>query len=348
MKVTNTGFTIAEYCEQMKAGNIVVNRDYQRTETVWPPAARSYLIDTILHGYPIPKISLYQKTDLLSRKTKKEIVDGQQRSKAILDFYHDKLRISGGSEYSGKGYSDLEEADKKNFVEYELDVDLFTAATDDDIRQVFRRINSYTVPLNPEEHRHATHQGAFKWFVVQITEAYAPTLKGLGVLTERNLSRMQDAKLFTEVAFALEHGIQSYSSRKLDGYYRQYEEAYSQGRLVREQLDMAFERVLDWEDIHKGPLMKYFNFYSLLLAVIHSLRPVPALRPCYDWRGEERARDEVALANLGVLASALDEDVSPRRLRDFVEACSKATNTKNNREVRLLWLCKSLEPQLIT
>jgi len=56
MQVTNTGFTIAEYCDQMKAGSIVVNRDYQRTDTVWPPAARSYLIETILLGYPIPKI----------------------------------------------------------------------------------------------------------------------------------------------------------------------------------------------------------------------------------------------------------------------------------------------------
>ena len=79
MKLTTTTFTVAEYCDQMIAGSIIINSDYQRSPKVWPPAAKSYLIDSVLLGYPIPKLSLYQKTDLRSRKTIKEIVDGQQR-----------------------------------------------------------------------------------------------------------------------------------------------------------------------------------------------------------------------------------------------------------------------------
>lgn len=45
MQVTASSFTVAEYCEQMRERSIVVNHDYQRSERVWPPAARSYLID---------------------------------------------------------------------------------------------------------------------------------------------------------------------------------------------------------------------------------------------------------------------------------------------------------------
>jgi len=37
------------------------------------------------------------------------------------------------------------------------------AATPAEVREVFRRINSYTVPLNSEEQRHATYQGPFKF-----------------------------------------------------------------------------------------------------------------------------------------------------------------------------------------
>lgn len=102
MKVTPTTFTVAEYCEQMRRGDIVVNRDYQRSSKVWPPAARSYLMDTILLGYPMPKLSLYSKTDLKTKKTIKEIVDGQQRSQAILAFADDEFRISGQSSFAGK------------------------------------------------------------------------------------------------------------------------------------------------------------------------------------------------------------------------------------------------------
>ena len=51
MRVTSSTFTIAEYCQQMKDKGIIVNHEYQRSEKVWPPAARSYLIDTVTEIY---------------------------------------------------------------------------------------------------------------------------------------------------------------------------------------------------------------------------------------------------------------------------------------------------------
>ena len=62
-----------KYCQQMREKSIIVNHDYQRSDKVWPPAARSYLIETILLGFPIPKLSLYQTTDLKTKKTKKNM-----------------------------------------------------------------------------------------------------------------------------------------------------------------------------------------------------------------------------------------------------------------------------------
>ena len=38
---------------------ISVNRNYQRSNAIWPAAARSFLIDSMLCGFPIPKLSLY-------------------------------------------------------------------------------------------------------------------------------------------------------------------------------------------------------------------------------------------------------------------------------------------------
>ena len=72
---------------------IRVNRNYQRSEKVWPPAAKSFLIETILLGYPVPKLSLYQITDLKTRRTVKEIVDGQQRTLTIKAFFDNRLRL---------------------------------------------------------------------------------------------------------------------------------------------------------------------------------------------------------------------------------------------------------------
>ena len=63
MKITSSAFTVSDYCEAMKRKEIIVNRDYQRSSKVWPPQARSFLIETILLDCPIPKLSLYQITD---------------------------------------------------------------------------------------------------------------------------------------------------------------------------------------------------------------------------------------------------------------------------------------------
>lgn len=277
MQVLTTSLTVAEYCGQMRSGAIVVNRDYQRSSRVWPPAARSYLIDTILLGYPIPKLALYQKTDLRSRRTIKEIVDGQQRSQAILDFFDDRLRITGKSTFAGKRYSQLEESDQQRFVDYQLSADLFTGATEDEIRQVFRRINSYMVPLNPQEIRHATHQGPFKWFIVALTERYAQSLKQIGVFTEPQLSRMNDGALFTEIALAMLFGIKTGRNTLLKDLYDSKDHNFPEAKDIECRFDEVFGHILDWQPLHNGSLMKPYNFYSLFLAAAHCQRPLPPL-----------------------------------------------------------------------
>ncbi|MGC9196887.1 MAG: DUF262 domain-containing protein [Syntrophobacteraceae bacterium] len=74
---------------------IIVNHEYQRSDKDGLRPSRSYLIETILLGFPIPKLSLYRTTDLKTKKTKKEIVDGQQRSRVIFDFLEATFHLTG-------------------------------------------------------------------------------------------------------------------------------------------------------------------------------------------------------------------------------------------------------------
>ena len=189
MKIVSTNFTIADYCEQLQRREITVNRDYQRSDKVWPPIARSYLIETILLGFPLPKLSLHQVTDVKSRKTSKEIVDGQQRSAAINAFFKDKLRLSRSLDtetIASRTYSELDEQDQQRFLDYSLSMDLFVGTTREEVREVFRRMNSYTIPLNAEERRHATYQGPFKWFINRITKRFDEGLIGANARNGEN------------------------------------------------------------------------------------------------------------------------------------------------------------------
>ncbi len=96
IRVTPNNMTIADFAEQVRNRQIVVNPTYQRTDKVWPTSAKSNLIDTILNGYPIPKLIISQATDLDTRQTRKEVVDGQQRTAAIIEFLNNRYSLSRG------------------------------------------------------------------------------------------------------------------------------------------------------------------------------------------------------------------------------------------------------------
>lgn len=347
MKLTTTNFTIAEYYDQMKTGRIRVNHDYQRSPRVWPPAAKSYLIDTILLGYPIPKLSLYQKTNLRSRTTVKEIVDGQQRSQTIRDFFDNKIRITGKSAFSGMSYEQLDDGLRRRFVSYSLSADIFVEASDEEVRQVFRRINSYTVPLNPQEKRHATFQGAFKWFIVGLCEKYSEVLKSIGVFTEKHLSRMHDAKLLTELCDAFTNGIHNASEVRLDKFYKDREGSFAEQDSVEWQISRGIDQIIRWESIHHGPLMKSYNFFTLCLATSHRRVSCDALSRYHQSEAPHPLDEQIVAPNLSMLADAIED---PRRypsLTSFVDACAKATTRIRQREARFDSFCKALGRELL-
>jgi hypothetical protein len=342
MKVTSTLMTIAEYCAQIENNAITINRDYQRSPKRWPPAARSFLIDTILHGYPVPKVIIAQQTDLKTRRTVKEVVDGQQRTMAIYDFFRSEFRITGDSPFAGMTFSDLEAEQQQAFLDYPLGVDVFTGVDQNGIRETFRRMNSYTVPLNPQERRYATHQGKFKWFIFEQSGVYAEMFKNLGVFNEKQISAMQDGLLLTELSVALVLGIKTASNPILDKFYRDRDESLPEQKMLTQSLRRAFDFILKMPDLHGTTLMKPYQFYSLSLAAAHATRPVPALSPLFEFPAGFSPDPNLAASKLGSLVLALDGEEQLDALKDFIQASSKATNTEGNRTTRFRYCCMAI------
>lgn len=344
--LTPTTYTVADYCQMYERGEMRVNREYQRSDKVWPVAAQSFLIETILLGYPMPKLSLHQLTDLKTRKTVKEIVDGQQRTRAIKSFYDGHLRLSRTlklQEAAGNTYEDLPEDLRQAFLDYALPVDIFTGASADQIREVFRRINSYTVPLNPEEQRHAKWQGEMKWFIYSLSNEYDTILLRMGTFTESRLVRMADAKLFAEIIHALLGGVSTTNKKKLDALYRDHDEEFRQSPQIERRFRSAIELLLEFEDLHGGPLMKPHMIYSLLLATMHVLDPVDVLNPIRPVAEPIEIDRLCALPRLSALAEAARrENENAGEFREFVEASEARTNVKEQREIRIRWFVDAL------
>lgn len=345
METVSTSHTVADYCQAMDRGDIVVNRDYQRSDKVWPEIARSYLIETILLGFPMPKLSLYQVTDVASKRTYKEIVDGQQRSRAISDFYHDRLELASTldiEEVATRVFTTLTDDYKTAFLNYPLSVDLFVAATQEEVRETFRRMNSYTVPLNPEEHRHAVYQGRFKWFVHKLAHRYQESLLRMDVFTQKQLVRMADTKLLAELCHALLFGIKTTNKALLDRLYRDHDKAFDGQRHLSKVIGSAMDQLIEWPELHGGNLMRPYVAYSLLLAIVHMKDQQDTLQGAYPSPQIARFNRATTITNLTALSEVLEDPDEPGMFAEFVAACSSKTNVGAQREIRFRWMCQAL------
>src|SRR5512147_2961474 len=87
-----------------REGELVLAPKFQR-RSFWNPKARSYLIDTIIRGKPIPKLYMRQDVNPKNRRITREIVDGQQRLQTVLGYLKDGFKVlrthDDGDTYGG-------------------------------------------------------------------------------------------------------------------------------------------------------------------------------------------------------------------------------------------------------
>lgn len=344
MKILNQNMTIRDYSAALDRGDVVINRDYQRSDQVWPAMAKSYLVETMILDYPVPKLFLHQTIDVRTRKPIKHVVDGQQRTRAILEFRSDQLVLSNKLDTEslrGATFSSLDEDTREKFLDYGLSIDLFTAAPVTEVIEVFRRMNSYTVPLNPEEKRHAQFQGVFKWFVNGTAKKMQPALMQFGTFSEKQVVRMLDAKLITEIVHADIHGITTTNASALDKLYKAHDASFNEEAVITTDLGAATAFMAQWPDLHKGPLSKPYQVYSLILAIGHIRRSVPMLEPLFTSPQINISAAE-ALPALTQIAEAIEQDDTSGPYAEFVAASTDRTNVKSQRETRFKWFCRAL------
>lgn len=170
MKTRPRSWTI--YTITMRESKINPQPQYQRAP-VWNETKKQLLMDTILRGYDVPKFYLRPSEP----PHEHEVVDGQQRLRAIWEFCEDKYPLGSESDdipdfgdLSGKKYSELSSDAKDRLGLFELSLVEVDEATDLEIRDLFARLQE-GVTLNPAEKRNAM-PGSMRDFVAEIGEEH--------------------------------------------------------------------------------------------------------------------------------------------------------------------------------
>ena len=273
--LTTTNKTIVWFKKANDNGDLQMKPPFQRNP-VWTLPQKSYLIDSILNGYPVPELYMQEFVDENGNE-QHIIIDGQQRTRACLDFIEGRFSIKADESptWGGMKFDDLSGEDKKKIYGYTFIVRVLPEMSDDDIRGIFQRLNKNVVALNTQELRQATYWGPFIQTMQEISNyKYWNTT---GIFSPLNVRRMMDIEYISELAVAVLHGFQN-KKETLDKYYQEYEEEFE----ARDDLISTFQTVIYeleqlYPDIKTTRWKKKTDFYSLFLYLSshEKLLPLP-------------------------------------------------------------------------
>ena len=322
-------YSINDFLEWSRNGMLELSPKFQR-RSVWTDNARSFLMDTIVRGLPIPKVFIRQKIDVMTKKTIREVVDGQQRLRTILSFMSDGFKISKkhNEKYGGLYFSQLSEIDddiQTQILGYEISTDLLANMPDPAVLDVFSRLNSYSVVLNEQEKINANHFGPFKLLADLLSKEYNQFWTSNGILSDQKCLRMDDVSLTADLLIAVCEGIKE--KKKIKYYYDLYESNFD---FDIEVLKFRFRQIISLintifdNGLKNTEFRRVHVFYSLFTSLYHIQYGIPEL---------DRTDYTIDIANTGQLARIAH---SLERVEEIFQTEEDAMNNLSREEVRFL------------
>lgn len=329
-------YSINDFLEWNEKKQLQLSPKFQR-KAVWSDDAKSYLMDTIIRGKPIPKIFIRQTLNIENRQSIREVVDGQQRLRTILSFINDGFVISKkhNEKYGGYYFSQLSNIDpdiQSVILNYELSVDLLVNLPDKEILDIFSRLNSYSVVLNEQEKINANHFSEFKILVDKISHKHNEFWLDNKLLTHQNILRMSDATLVADIVIAMCEGIQS--KKQIKSYYAKYEKSFDYDVA---ELEKSFDDTIDLikvifnEGLKHTPFKRIHLFYTLYTSFYHTkfgLKNFTRDKKSIDRAKYERVK--LSLTDLNILFDTVpfQKDMSVEQIQFLEDSRRATTDTK--------------------
>lgn len=328
-------YSVNDFLEWNDKKQLQLSPKFQR-KAVWSDDAKSYLMDTIIRGKPIPKIFIRQTLNVENRQSIREVVDGQQRLRAILSYINDGFTINKkhNDKYGGFYFSQLNNIDpniQSTILNYEISVDLLVNLPDKEILDIFSRLNSYAVVLNEQEKINANHFSEFKILVDNLSHKHNDFWLDNKLLTHQNILRMGDATLVADLVIAMCEGIQS--KKQIKPFYAKYEKSFPHSS---ETLESNFDDIIELaksifnEGIKVTPFKRIHLFYTLFTSLYHTKYGLKTFnKPQVEIPANKFERIKTSLTGLNVLFETIPfQNMSVEQIQFLEDSRRATTDTK--------------------
>jgi hypothetical protein len=243
---------------------IDTNPDFQRP-AVWSLGQRQLLVDTILRDYDIPKL-YWRKVSKAPEKY--EVVDGQQRLRTIFEFHAGEFSLAkdaddiDGVVVAKMHYADLPEDLRLQFDNYPLDVIVLSETSEDEVREMFLRLQNGTT-LKAQEKRNAM-PGKMRAFIKDLSKH--PFFSRVGFADTRFTYDLVAAQM---TAIELNGGPCHVRNSNLNAMYEaqlDFDAAGTKARKIRRVLEYLAQAFTE-----KTPELERYSVISLYALVSHCL-----------------------------------------------------------------------------
>ncbi len=254
--VTKTLYKVSDFLSWQREGLLILAPRFQR-RAVWPKGAKTYLMDTIIKGLPIPIIFLReQRPSLKTLQHKREIVDGQQRIRTVISFVapsllgtqynplRDSFRLqkTHNKEFANMRFRDLPPEVRRDILDFEFSVHILPSSTTDrEVVQMFARMNATGFKLNAQELRNAAYFGEFKTSMHGLAAEQLQRWIDWGIFTWDNIMRMQEVELTSEFAQLFLNGIVGKSQSALSTLSKEKDPSFPE----RSEVERRFRHLMD-------------------------------------------------------------------------------------------------------
>lgn len=268
-QINNTTHDVKWLVDGFKKESISVNNDYQR-RFVWTDKDKIKLIETILLGYSVPEIYLHKRsTNPEDGETNYEIVDGQQRITSIFNFLNAGFSLNSSdvdARFRGKFFNELLQDERSSIWNYPFSIRVIAEeVTQDNIKQLFLRLNATDKSLNPQELRNASFNGEFLNLAEKIAE---DPFWNIIYENKDSIRRMQDVQFISEILTYFRYGIISNSQANINKAYDMYNDEYIEAEEDREKFIKIIrfvEKLLSQSPSFLNNLKRNVHLYSIIV-----------------------------------------------------------------------------------
>ena len=252
LNITRTTYRVADFLSWQRRGNLELRPPFQRG-SVWSAKAKSFFIDSLVKGYPVPLLFIQDKTDPKTYEPQRLVVDGQQRLRTVLAFVDPgSLKDREGTDLftvldmhnhamAGRRFEQLSADVREGILNFEFSVHVLPSTTPNAVLlEIFARMNATGTKLNFQELRNAAFSGAFKYIAYELAYSQLDRWIHWKIFTDTQVARMLEVELTSELLMFLMGGPAAKSQAAIKRAYGHYDDEFPYDTVARKRLQYLF------------------------------------------------------------------------------------------------------------